>query len=81
MISKGAVPEGLTLEQVNLEEVENHMAVVRQVDLKVEDVGIIHTRWSSHPTSWPLIVTNPSEVPNVILQLPPCSLHWNHLFT
>ena len=41
MISKGAVPEGLTLKQVNLEEVENHMAVVRQVNLKVEDVGII----------------------------------------
>ena len=37
----GAVPEGLTLEQVNLEEVENHMAVIQQIDLKVEDVGII----------------------------------------
>ena len=42
MIPEGVVREGLTLEQVNLGGVENHMAVVRQVDLKVEDVGIIH---------------------------------------
>ena len=37
----GMIPKGLTLEQVNLEEVENHMAVIQQIDLKVEDVGII----------------------------------------
>ena len=33
MIPERAVPEGLTLEQVNFEEVENH-----QVSLKVEDM-------------------------------------------
>lgn len=40
VILGGVIPEGLTLEEMNIEEAENHMPVVRPVELTVEDVGI-----------------------------------------
>lgn len=40
VILGGVVPEGLTLEGMNMEEAENHIPVVRPVELTVEDVGI-----------------------------------------